>query len=165
MIVGGVDRWCMSVSEWIWRISFIWRWLLCMYCWLPVEELKRGWHRRWYLKLLRRRRSREKDERRKPISESIGHSVYRHNRHHELSQYKKALAWPAEEPNYFSSILLPQGIFHMIRNGDFANHGTFQKSTRETFKRYDFLKGTLVLIGWRSPISRAICTQNRVDTL
>jgi hypothetical protein len=43
--------------------------------------------------------------------------------------------------------LLPQGILGMIRDGDFADHGIVQKATRETFKRYGFLKRALVLIG------------------
>jgi hypothetical protein len=37
--------------------------------------------------------------------------------------------------------------FRMIRDGDFADHGAFQKATRETFERYGFLKRALVLIG------------------
>jgi hypothetical protein len=35
----------------------------------------------------------------------------------------------------------------MIRNGDFADHGTFQKATMKTFENYGFLKRALVLIG------------------
>jgi hypothetical protein len=44
-------------------------------------------------------------------------------------------------------ILLPQGIFRMIRDGDFADYGAFQKATRETIKRDGCLKRALVLIG------------------
>jgi hypothetical protein len=35
-------------------------------------------------------------------------------------------------------ILLPQRIFRMIRDGDFADHGAFQKAAREIFERYGF---------------------------
>jgi hypothetical protein len=35
----------------------------------------------------------------------------------------------------------------MIRDGDFADHWTFQKASRETFKKYGFLKRALVVIG------------------
>jgi hypothetical protein len=44
-------------------------------------------------------------------------------------------------------ILLPQGIFRMIWDDDFADGEAFQKTTRETFKIYGFLKKALVLIG------------------
>jgi hypothetical protein len=37
--------------------------------------------------------------------------------------------------------------FCMIRDGDFADHGTFQKATRETFEKYGFLKRVVILIG------------------
>jgi hypothetical protein len=59
----------------------------------------------------------------------------------------------------------PQGIFRMIRDGNFADHRTFRKATRETFERYGFLKRELALIGWRSPFSRIICRQDIVDTM
>jgi hypothetical protein len=56
---------------------------------------------------------------------------------------------PDIAPNNFklSGILLPQGVFRMIRDSDFADHETFQKGTRETFERYGFLKRVLVSIG------------------
>jgi hypothetical protein len=44
-------------------------------------------------------------------------------------------------------ILLPQVIFRMIRDGRFADNGTFQKATSEPFESYGFLKRALVVIG------------------
>jgi hypothetical protein len=35
----------------------------------------------------------------------------------------------------------------MIRDGDLADDGTFQKATREAFEKYVFLKRALILIG------------------
>jgi hypothetical protein len=43
--------------------------------------------------------------------------------------------------------LLPQKIFRVIREGNFADYGTFQKAAKETFERYGFLKRALVLTG------------------
>jgi hypothetical protein len=45
------------------------------------------------------------------------------------------------------ALLLPQEIFHMIRNGSFADHKTFQKATKETLENHRVLKRALVLIG------------------
>jgi hypothetical protein len=40
--------------------------------------------------------------------------------------------------NISESMLLPHGSFRMIRGGDSADHGTFQKATRETIEKYGF---------------------------
>jgi hypothetical protein len=39
-----------------------------------------------------------------------------------------------------SSFLLSQGIFRMIRDGDFVDHETFQKATKQTSKNFGFWK-------------------------
>jgi hypothetical protein len=51
----------------------------------------------------------------------------------------------------------------MIRDGDFADRGTFQKAARETFKRDGFLKRALFVIGSRSPFFRTIYIHDTVD--
>jgi hypothetical protein len=45
-----------------------------------------------------------------------------------------------------------KGFLRMIRHGNFADHGSFQKTIKEPFESYGFLKTALVLIGWRSPL-------------